>query len=130
MKYAVDTSVLVDYLRGYGPAVQLIEQLIRDDAELVSSYAVRAEVLAGMRHGEEATTERFLALVDWDVFGEAESEAVGALGRRYLPANVGIDTPDLMLAEVANRHGAELLTTNVKHFKELFPGLAAPYPYA
>ncbi len=130
MKYAVDTSVLIDYLRGYDAAVQLIEQLIGDDAELVSSYAVRAEVLAGMRRGEEVVTEKFLLLVDWDVFGEAESDAVGALGRRYLPANSGIDTPDLMLAEVANRHGAELLTTNVKHFKEMFPGLTAPYEYA
>src|SRR5207253_516849 len=50
-----------------------------------------------------------------------------ALGRRYLPANPGIDTPDLLLAEVAERQGAELLTTNIKHFRELLPGIRAPY---
>jgi predicted nucleic acid-binding protein len=129
MIYALDTSVLVDYLRRYPPAVELIDGLLEDDAELVSSYAMRAEVLAGMRRGEERATEAFLTLIAWESCGREESDAVGALGRRHLPANPGIDTPDLMLADVALRRGAELLTTNVKHFKEMFPGVSAPYAY-
>lgn len=129
MKYAIDTTVLVDYLRGYAPAVGLMERLTREDAELVSSYAMRAEVLAGMRRGEERLTEDLLSLVAWESFARNECDAVGALGRRHLAANPGIDTPDLMLAEVAVRLGAEVLSTNVKHFRELFPGIKAPYPY-
>ncbi len=127
MKYAVDTSVLVDHLRNYRPAVELIKRLLADDAQLVSSFLIRTEVLAGMRRGEEKQTLRLLDLIEWDPVGERESDAAGALGRRHLPANSGIDTPDLVLAEVAQRQGAELLTLNVKHFKEMFPGLEAPY---
>ena len=56
-------------------------------------------------------------------------EAAGALGRRSLRANTGIDTPDLLLAEVAERQGAEVLTTNIKHFREMFPRIRAPYEY-
>lgn len=129
MKYAIDTTVLVDYLRGYEPAVRLLERLTGEDAELVSSYAMRAEVLAGMRRGEEHLTEDLLSLVAWESFARDECDAVGALGRRHLSANPGIDTPDLMLAEVTVRLGAEVLTTNVKHFRELFPGIKAPYQY-
>ena len=49
--------------------------------------------------------------------------------QRHLPANSGIDTPDLLLAEVSQREGAELLTMSIKHFKTMFPGLEAPYSY-
>lgn len=129
MKYAIDASVLVDHLRGHPPAVELIERLLADDASLVSSHVVRAEVLSGMRRGEEVRTVALLDLVDWEPVGSPESDAAGALGRRYLPANSGIDTPDLFLAEVANRHGAQLLTTNVKHFRDMFPEIEAPYSY-
>ncbi len=129
MKYAIDASVLVDHLRNHTPAVDLIDRLITQDAQFVSSFVIRAEVLAGMRRGEEDRTMKLLGLVEWELVGEPESDAAGALGRRYVPANVGIDTPDLFLAEVANRHGAEVLTMNVKHFREMFPEIQEPYSY-
>ncbi len=129
MKYAIDTSILVDHLRRYRPAVELINRILAEDARLISSFVIRTEVLAGMRKGEEDATLRLLGLIEWDSVGERESDASGALGRRHLPANAGIDTPDLLLAEVTQRQGAELLTMNVKHFKEMFPGLEAPYSY-
>ena len=127
MKYAVDTSVLIDLLREHPPAVELFERLVEEEATLVSSYVIRTEVLSGMRRGEERDTRAMLDTIEWLPVGESESEAAGALGRRYLPANSGIDTPDLLLAEVAERQGAELLTTNIKHFRELLPGIRAPY---
>ena len=127
MKYAVDTSVLIDLLREHPPAVELFERLVEEEATLVSSYVIRTEVLSGMRRGEERDTRAMLDTIEWLPVGESESEAAGARGRRYLPANPGIDTPDLLLAEVAERQGAELLTTNIKHFRELLPGIRAPY---
>ncbi len=129
MKYAVDTSVLIDHLRGHQAAVELVAQLVNDDAEFVSSFVIRAEVLAGMRPGEERRTRLLLDLIQWDPVSEPESEAAGELGRRHLKRSPGIDTPDLLLAEVAERHGAEVLTTNLKHFRPMFPGLRAPYTY-
>jgi tRNA(fMet)-specific endonuclease VapC len=129
MKYAIDTSILVDHLRDYAPAVDLVRRLVEEEAELVSSFVIRTELLAGMRRGEEARTHKLLSVIDWEAVDEEASDAAGALGRRHLPGNAGIDTPDLCLAEVALRSGAELLTMNVKHFKEMFPGIQAPYSY-
>ncbi len=129
MKYAVDASVLIDLLREFQPAVDLFERLAEEDAEFVSSYVIRTEVLSGMRSGEERATRALLGLVEWLAVTEPESEAAAALGRKYLPVNRGIDSPDLLLAEVAERQGAELLTTNVKHFREMFPGIRPPYRY-
>lgn len=129
MTYAIDTSVIVDHLRKYAPAVALVERLTADGARFVSSMVVRAEVLADMRPGEEERTRDLLRLVEWDPVTEAASEAAGEIGRASLPANPGIDTPDLLVAEVARRRSAEVLTTNIKHFRTIFPGLKAPYSY-
>lgn len=129
MKYAVDASVIIDVLREYDPAVALFERLTNEDAELVSSYVIRTEVLAGMRRGEERATRALLALIEWAPVGEPESEAAAAFGRRALASNAAIDMADLFLAAVAERHGAEVLTMNVKHFRELVPDLRAPYSY-
>jgi predicted nucleic acid-binding protein len=127
VKYTIDTTILIDHLRGFRPAEDLLTRLVGEDAEFISSVIVRLEVLAGMTRGEETETDALLKLVEWQPIAETECDAAGALGRQYLPANSGIDSADLLIAEVARRHGAELLTTNVKHFRDMFPGLTAPY---
>lgn len=127
MTTAVDTTFLVDVLRKYGPAVELLRSYIRQDEHLVGSIVVRVETLAGMRPREEARTRELLSLIQWEPVMEPESEAAGELGRKHLPANVGIDTPDLLIAEVALRFGAPLVTSNLKHFKSLIPSVEALY---
>jgi predicted nucleic acid-binding protein len=129
VKIALDTSVIVDHLNGYEPAVDLIVELIEEEAEFLSSMVVRTEVLAGIRANEEKRTRAFLSLIEWDPVTEDVSEGAGALGRKHLRASSGIDTPDLLLAELAQRLGIDVLTMNVKHFRPMFPALKAPYSY-
>lgn len=129
MKIAIDTSVIIDHLNGYEPAVDLIAELIEQDTEFVSSTVVRTEVLARMRANEEKRTRAFLSLVEWEPVTLDVSEGAGALGRKHLGASSGIDTPDLLLAELAQRLGIDVLTMNVKHFKPMLPALKAPYSY-
>ena len=57
---------------------------------------------------------------------ESLLEAAGALGRRFLSSHPGIEVADLIVAALAQHLGAELKTTNVKHFP-MFEGLKAPY---
>jgi predicted nucleic acid-binding protein len=127
MTIAVDTSFLVDVLRKHGPAVELLRSYVKQDEHLVGSIVVRAEVLSGMRVREEARTRQLLGLIQWEPVMEPESEAAGELGRKHLAGNKGIDTPDLLTAEVALRFSATLVTANLKHFKSLIPGVEALY---
>jgi predicted nucleic acid-binding protein len=123
----LDTSVLVDHLRGRPrAAADLIPNAIARGDELWSSQVVRAEVLAGMRAGEETATRDLLRLISWVDVDEALAEAAGALGRRYLGSHPGIEVADLLVAALAQQLGAELKTTNVKHYP-MFSGLRAPY---
>jgi predicted nucleic acid-binding protein len=127
MRLVLDTSVLIDHLRGRPrAATEIVPGAIARGDELWSSYVVRAEVLAGMRAGEETATRDLLGLITWVDVDESVSEAAGALGRRFLASHPGIDVADLIVAALAEQLGGELKTTNVKHFP-MFKGLKRPY---
>ena len=60
MTALVDTSVLIDYLRGHQPAADLLEQE-REVEPLHASEITRLEILAGTRATEEDGTRSFLS---------------------------------------------------------------------
>ena len=127
MRLVLDTSVLIDHLRGRpAAATELIPSAIARGDELWSSYVVRAELLAGMRAEEETATRDLMRLVSWVEVDESISETAGALGRRYLRSHPGIEVADLIVAALVQELDAELKTTNLKHFPML-EELKAPY---
>lgn len=127
MRVVLDTSVLIDHLRGTSPAATaVIPQALERGDELWSAQVVRAELLSGMRPSEELPTRDLLRLISWADVDEALAEAAVALGRRYLRAHPGIDVADLLVAALTEQLDAELKTANVKHFP-MFPRLKAPY---
>lgn len=125
MSALVDTSVLIDYLRGHPPAAQLLEHE-RTSAPLQASEMTRLEILAGMRPAERRRTELLLSTLVWHPVDSEVAEEAGALGRRWLPSHSNIDGADLAIAATAMRVGARLLTRNIKHFP-MFANLASPY---
>lgn len=125
MSALVDSSVLVDYLRGHQGAVELLEGE-RSAGPLHASEISRLEVLVGMRSAEEQLTREFLSTFSWHVVDAAVAEQAGELGRRWLPSHQGIDGADLAIAATAVLLDARLLTTNVRHFP-MFAGLRRPY---
>jgi predicted nucleic acid-binding protein len=96
----IDTSVLVDHLRGDRRAVDLLLGLARSGDELWSVTVVRTEVLAGVRRGEERQTHRLLDLLRWHDVTVEVADRAGALARAYARARSGIDTVDYLLAAV------------------------------
>jgi predicted nucleic acid-binding protein len=86
----------------------------------------RFEVLAGRRPGEEAATEALFDGLDCLVVDEGVARRTSALARDYRPSHSGIDDADYLVAATALEYGAQLLTTNVRHFPML-PDLAAAY---
>lgn len=125
MTVVVDTSVLIDVLRGWADAAAALVAA-REAGPLHASEVTRLEVLAGMRAAEEARTRALLGVLVWHPLDDAVAELAGHLGRRWPPGNQGIDGADLAIAATAVALDADLLTRNVKHFP-MFEGLAAPY---
>jgi predicted nucleic acid-binding protein len=121
----VDTSVLVDYLRGKPEAAVVLEEQ-RATGPLFASEITGVELLAGMRPEEEIQTRALFAALTWCPLESALAELAGALGREWRPSRHNIDTADLIIAATAQLIDVPLLTLNVRHFP-MFPGLRAPY---
>ena len=125
-RWVIDTSVLIDHLRGDGRAEQLLVGASHAGHELWSVTVVRTEVLAGMRSGDEVETHRLLALLSWRDVDIDVADRAGELARRYLKSYPGVDTIDYMIAAATLVLGAELKTQNIKHFP-MFRGLRRAY---
>jgi hypothetical protein len=121
----VDTSILIDYLRGHAGAGDLLERERTADV-LHASEITRIEVLAGMRPAEEDGTRALLSTLVWHPVDAEIAEQAGALGREWLPSHHTIDSADLAIAATVVRTNARLLTRNVRHFP-MFTDLQAPY---
>ncbi len=126
MAIVVDTSVLIDHLRGEEAARGALRGAAADGERLVASVLTRVEVLAGMRIAEERATRRLLDSLDWIEVDAELAERAGILANRYLPSHPGVDPVDYVIAATAERLDARLWTRNVRHFP-MFPELESPY---
>ena len=119
----LDTSVLIDHLRGSRGAAEFIAGL---DGPPCCSEVTRIEILQGIRSSERRPTNRMFALIDWIPVDDSIASRAGELGRRWRRSHPGIDIADLAIAATAEAAEAELATSNLKHFP-MFEGLRAPY---
>lgn len=126
MRLVVDTSVLIDHLRGNLTARQALLDAMAGEARLCSSVVVKVELLAGMRPAEEHRTRRLLEVLDWIPVDDEIAEHAGLLANRYLRSHPGVDPVDYIIAATVQRLDAVLWTRNLKHFP-MFPDLVSPY---
>jgi hypothetical protein len=119
----LDTSVLIDWLRGYAPAGSWLASL--DDAPFTSEIS-RVEVLQGVRSNERTATEQMFSSVRWIPLTESISRRAGDLGREYRRSHAGLGVADLVIAATALELQVPLATGNVSHFP-MFRSLEAPY---
>lgn len=119
----LDTTVLVDLLRGHAPARDFLMGL---ESRLFCSEVTRTEILQGVRSNERDAAERAFRAVRCIAVDEPVARRAGALGRRWRRSHGRLSLADLVIAATAQELGADLATSNVRHFP-MFPGLRAPY---
>ncbi|HEX5594088.1 MAG TPA: type II toxin-antitoxin system VapC family toxin [Solirubrobacterales bacterium] len=123
MSVVLDTSVLIDHLRGSDSAAEYLAGL---EARPSCSEISRIEVLQGLRSSERRSADRLFALIAWVPVTEPMARRAGELGRRWRRSHAGIGVADLTIAATAEELGIGLATRNVKHFP-MFEGLRPPY---
>lgn len=123
MTAVLDTTVLIDLLRGNDRALRYLEAL---QSVPVCSEVTRLELLTGLRSAERRAADALCATLDWVAVDEPIARRAGELGRRFRSSHPGIDAADLAIAATAQQLEAALVTANVKHFP-MFSRLRAPY---
>jgi len=122
----VDTTVIIDILRGFQPAIEWVESVER---RLVASEVTRIEVLRGLRSHERGAAERAFTALHWIAVDESISRRAGELGRQWRRSHRSLSLADLVIGSTAMELGAELATSNVRHYP-MFPNLRPPYAEA
>jgi predicted nucleic acid-binding protein len=118
----LDTTVLIDVLRGHAPARRWLAGL--DEVPTCSEIS-RIEVIRGLRSPERSAAEALFAGLDWAEVTQPIARLAGELGRQYR-ASHGLAVADLVVAATTRHVGAALATHNLRHYP-MFAGLAEPY---
>lgn len=123
MSVLCDTSIIIDILRSFPPALAYARTL---EEPPTCSEITRVEVLRGLRSDERRPTERLFGALRWVGIDEPIASRAGHMGRACRRSHGGIATADLIIAATAEELGLELATLNLKHFP-MFSGLRLPY---
>ena len=71
MGILIDTDVLIEYLRGNEAVVRKLTDLYKNGEKLCYSPVTKAEIIAGLRKGEEEITARLFSLMECLKIGKA-----------------------------------------------------------
>lgn len=126
MTVLIDTTILIDHLRGDERALRLLSDLFNEEDRVWAATPTRTEVAAGLRVGEEAAMAQLFAILTWVDIDVTAADAAGELARQYSRSHSGIDTTDYLIAAAALSIDARLLTLNVRHYP-MIEGLTPPY---
>jgi predicted nucleic acid-binding protein len=122
----LDSSVLIDVLRGRPKALERFDALISVPCNLSTTALNAAEVYAGLRDGEEtATAALFLDMTVYDVTHEIGLRA-GLLKNTAARTGRTFALHDMIVAATALEHGLTVWTDNEKDFA--VPGIVLYKP--
>lgn len=109
----IDTDVLVDFFRGYGKAIDLVNE---NASRIVLSAIVVAELYAGVRgKAERNTLDNFTSLFPVIPVTSGIAKNGGLFKRDYARSH-GVGFPDALIAATCEAENAELKTLNIKHY--------------
>jgi predicted nucleic acid-binding protein len=114
--HLLDTTVLIDALRGR-PAADRLRRMraAGDDVPHVCPINIE-EIIRGLRRGEEERVRRFVDGLRIAPIGRAEAERAGRWRRDFASRGVTLSQADCLIAAAAAGVGAVLTTGNPKHF--------------
>jgi hypothetical protein len=122
----VDTSIMIDTLRGVPAAREAISAAAAAEHQVVASVVSKVELLSGLRAHEKRATRELMAAIAWVAVADETGEEAGGYARTHRRSDHGIGVVDVIIAATVTRLGAQLWTHHVRHCP-MFPDLAAPY---
>jgi predicted nucleic acid-binding protein len=122
----LDTSVLIDNLRGVPAAAVALDDAEAAGHRLAASVLTKVELLSGMRAHEKRATRELVDALNWVPVSDEIADRAGAHARSHRRSHPGIGVVDVVIAATAEHLGAALWTHNLRHYP-MFPELIAPY---
>jgi predicted nucleic acid-binding protein len=115
MPLVLDTTVLVDALRGR-PAADRIEELLVTDELLLTTAINVEEIVRGLRPAEQDAIDLLLTGLRVVPIRRAQAERAGRWRREFAGRGITLHQADCLIAAAAYSAGGRLATANVKDF--------------
>ena len=121
MKVVVDTSILIDYIRGGDKWITFIQEL-EEGSKLYIPTIVIFELFSGKSTRTPAHTKEVIDFLEQFHRIDLDETIAKMAGEFYRDINQNIQAADYIIAASALSIGASVLTLNQKHFQQI-PGL-------
>jgi len=121
-KYFIETSVIIDFLRGKSKAIEDIENL---EGELTSSFVCLAELYEGIyrvkekNKAEKSVLSFFTGLSHVYSLDQDIAKNFGQIRAELKREGKVIEDLDILLAATCLAHNLVLVTYNLKHFQRV-----------
>lgn len=115
MRVLLDTTVLIDFLRGRAAVERVSMLLARGDTPCTSPVNVE-EVVRGLRTAEATAAEQLFDGLRILPIGRAEGRQAGEWRRQFAAVGITLSQADCLIAASAHAAGAVLATGNPRHF--------------
>lgn len=122
MKLVLDSSILIDHLRGGSKWGEILSNL-EEEAQFFIPTIVFYELFSGKSSENAETSRKILHLVKSFQRIELNEEIAKKAGEIYRDITTRLGVPDYIIAASALAIGGTVVTLNRKHF-ELIPGLS------
>lgn len=122
MKLVVDTSILIDYLRGGNKWEDVVREVKVEGEFFLPTIAI-FELFAGESTRKPQTQKKILDIIDFFQKIELTEEIAKKAGELYRDIRKDLQSPDYIVAASALRIGGSVVTLNRKHFEQI-PGLS------
>ena len=119
-RYLLDSTFLIDHLRGVPEAVQRLRHMNESGDESMVTDISATEVWSGRRAGSEHAIERFLMYIEYVHAGPETARLAGIWRAEARESGRMLGIPDALIAATAFHQDAAVLTRNIRDF-ELTP---------
>jgi tRNA(fMet)-specific endonuclease VapC len=114
--YLLDTTVIIDFLRGHNGKIELLMELSLRGDTLGCCCINVSEVYAGMKEKEKKQTEDLINSLEYFAVSRDTAKLAGTYQSYYSRKGITLSTSDVIIAAVAIENNLILVTDNKKHF--------------
>jgi predicted nucleic acid-binding protein len=116
VRYLIDTTFVIDHLRGDRAAREKMARLVELGDELFVNEVVVAEAWAGAHRNDDPDLEAFLQFIEFIQPGPTTARAAGRWRAEARSRGWTLSMTDASIAAAAQSLDASLLTRNLRDF--------------
>jgi len=114
--YLLDTTVIIDHLRGIEKVSRFLEQIgLKGDTAGCCCINI-AEVYSGMLEKEKEKTDIFISSLFFYEITRNISKTAGRLRQKYAKKGITLSTSDAIIGAASLIYDLTLATKNIKHY--------------